>query len=64
MNVFDEIFELAAEFKAVAHEGDAAAVGDDVTVELPEAQNLNMLLVKGKGGKRFRIHAVVAVREK
>lgn len=64
MNVLDLALELYAEIKHIGIEADDLEVGGDEVVTIPHAEQLSALLVKGKGGKRFRITGIEVTREK
>lgn len=63
MSVLDLALELYSEIKHVGAEADHLAVGDTEVVDIPDAEKLNALVVKGKNGKRFRITGLNVVRE-
>ncbi len=64
MSAFEDAFVIYGSIAAAAARSDALEVGDGDTVDIPHAEKLNALLIKGKGGKRFRIVGVQVVREK
>lgn len=64
MSAFDDALEIYSEIRHAGIAADALEVGDKEVIEIPHADHLNALLVKGKGGKRFRITGLEVVREK
>lgn len=64
MGILDLALELYADMRLVAAEGDHLEVGDTEVVEIPHAEALAALLIKGKSGKRFRITGLQVEREK
>jgi len=64
MSFLEDVLEVYAEVKHVGIEADALNVGDQEVFDIPDADKINALLVKGKSGKRFRIDGLRATREK
>jgi hypothetical protein len=64
MDILDVILEFKAAQKAIIKQGANTTVGDSDTVDIPEAEELAALLVKGKNGARFRIDGIRYTREK
>lgn len=62
----DDIFDLYAEIRLAAKLADAelSQVGDGAIIEIPDAKKVNALLLKGKGGARYRIDALHLTKEK
>jgi len=55
--------EVVAEEKALVIEADAASVGEEVRADIPHAEKIPFLLVKGHNNRRIRITALVGVVE-
>lgn len=51
--------EAIAEEKLLVIEADSASVGDEIRADIPNAEKLPFLLVKGHGARRIRIKALV-----
>ncbi len=64
MNVLELALELYSELKLIGLEADDLEVGDVEVVEIPHAEKLSSLLIRGKSGKRFRITGLQVEREK
>lgn len=62
----DDIFDLYAEIRLAAKLADAelSQVGDETVVDIPDAKKINALLLKGKGGARYRIDGLHLTKEK
>ncbi len=66
MSVFEDVLEVAGEIRLAGKVAEATLKqpGDEMIVDIPEAQRINALLVKGRGGSRFRIDGFHVTREK
>ncbi len=64
MNVLELALELYSEIKLIGLEADDLEVNGSEVVAIPHAEKLNALVIKGKGGKRFRITGLQVEREK
>lgn len=64
--ILDDLLDIYAEFKLATRLADAelSQVGDDAVIDIPDAKKINALLLKGKGGARYRIDGLHLTREK
>ncbi|OGF05219.1 MAG: hypothetical protein A2W00_04535 [Candidatus Eisenbacteria bacterium RBG_16_71_46] len=62
----EDLIQLYAQVLATGALADAQlrTVGEETTVDITNAQKLNFLLVKGKGGARYRIDGLHVTRER
>lgn len=59
-----KLLGLIEDIKAQVEDLAEMPLGDETQVYLPVAKGLNALLIRGRGGKRYRIVGVIAQRER
>lgn len=58
------LMNALAEVEATVADLDELPIGDKADVKIPDAHKLAALLMRGKGGSRYRIKTLGLVREK